>query len=563
MNDHVDDAPPAGTGPVEVHSPHSATRRAHRLTEKTRRRLIIVLIAAVGLAGAAVGAGMLTGFLPNPVVAGDPRASGRGEPHDNGAHHVKVVRPKRDADFHMTSFIPVAKVEPYYQAGLRARVSGVVRSVSKDIGESVRAGELLVEIDVPDLQQAVEQKAAIIYQREKELAAAVADHSVAKSAIDAAGVAVKLKGVEVDRARDLRAARKFDLDSIQTLAQSNVVLKNKVEAATLDYQAAIRAVEAAEADVEKAKVEQSGKVASLEKAAADVELKHALVEVARKDRDAASIQYGYSRLYAPFDGMIVARSTDPGKYVFGGAGGTSEPLVSVARIDLVTIGARVPDSIAPLVSPTTEALIEFAQLPGVLVRGPITRYSRAIDPTDQTMRVEVDVYNGTQADYRAMLTRAAMKTTVSTILPLDSMAVLAAAGSGLILSKADHKGWHEGAALTPDWGPEGHYSPIVAGSIASMRLELNRFTDTFLLPSGAVYGRAGQSYILVVEDGVTRAIPVAVQVNDGTLVKVAAVVPVGSGRQRMRELTGKEVVVTTRQLEVGEGSRVTPVFEKW
>ena len=54
-----------------------------------------------------------------------------------------------------------------------------------------------------------------------------------------------------------------------------------------------------------------------------------------------------------------------------------------------------------------------------------------------------------------------------------------------------------------------------------------QFTDTFLLPSGAVYGRAGQSYILVVENGMTRQIPVAVQVNDGTLVKVAAVIPTG------------------------------------
>ena len=48
-------------------------------------------------------------------------------------------------------------------------------------------------------------------------------------------------------------------------------------------------------DVEKARVEEAGKAASLEKAITDVELKAALVEVARKDRDAAAIQFGYSR----------------------------------------------------------------------------------------------------------------------------------------------------------------------------------------------------------------------------------------------------------------------------
>jgi multidrug efflux pump subunit AcrA (membrane-fusion protein) len=323
------------------------------------------------------------------------------------------------------------------------------------------------------------------------------------------------------------------------------------------------AVEAAQVDVQKAKVDEEEKIASLGKAKVDVELKGSLVEVARKDRDAAAIQYSYSRLYAPFDGVIVARSTDPGKFVFGGPSGASEPLITVGRIDLVTVAAKVPDNYAPFVSYNTEALVEFAQLPGVSVRGLITRYSRVVDPADQSMRVEVDVYNGSQADYRAMLTRAAVRSTISALVPFDRAANILAVGTGLIRSKADHKGWHEGAALTPDWGPNGRYHQIVAGTTATMRLDLEKFTDTFLLPSSAVYGRAGQSYILVVENGVTRQIPVAVQVNDGTLVKVAAVIPVAGGRQVMRELTGDEVIVVSRQLEVGEGQSVKPVFEKW
>ena len=135
---------------------------------------------------------------------------------------MKVVRPKRDPNFRITTLLPVAKVEPYYQAGLRARVSGVVQSVAKDIGEPVRAGELLVEIDVPDLKQAVEQKDAIIVQREKELAAAAADVAVAKSAVEAAAVAVKVKGVEVNRAKDTLSARKIDLDGVTILFKKGV-----------------------------------------------------------------------------------------------------------------------------------------------------------------------------------------------------------------------------------------------------------------------------------------------------------------------------------------------------
>lgn len=549
----MSDVPLEDRGDVEPHGPRP------RASGRGRRRLVVGGLVLLGLGGLAAGVGVLTGFLPNPVVAGDPKASGRGEPITLGPQQVKVVRPKRDPNFRITTQ-QFATVEPFYQAALRARVTGVVRSVSKDIGEPVRAGELLVDIDAPDLKLAVEQKDAVVTQRERELAVAQTDLAVARSAVDAADVAIRLKEVDVARAKDTRAARKIDLEAITVLFRQDSVQKNKVDAAELDFHAAQRGVEAAEAEVEKAKVDRAGKSASLEKSAADIDLKRALVEVAVRDREAAATQYGYARLYAPFDGTIVGRTTDPGRFVT--ATGMVEPLVTVARTDLVTVVAKIPDSAAPFVSLNTEALVEFALLPGVTVRGPITRFSQAIDTTDQTMRVEVDVYNGPQASYRAMLARTAARSTVSALVLVDRTTGVAAAGAGLIHGKADHKGWHEGDARIPDWGPEGKFRKIVAGTTASMRLDLEKFGESFLLPSGAVFGRAGQSYILVVEDGVTRAVAVAVQMNDGTLTKVAAVLPVAGGRQVTRELTGNEVVVVARQLEVGEGQKVTPVFDK-
>lgn len=505
---------------------------------------------------------MMTGFLPHPVVAGDPKASGHGEGRAGGPQTVKVIRPKRDPNFRITTLVPVAVVEPYYKASLRSRVSGEIRYVAKDIGEHVHAGELLVEIDVPDLRQAVEQKEAVIVQRDRELRVAQSDLAVARNAVDAAKIAMKFKAVEVSRAKDLQSARKTDLDRVAELVDKGALLKDRLESSRLDHQAAVRAVEVAEVEVEKARVEEAGKAASLEKSAADVDLKRTLVEVARKDRDAAAIQLGYTRLYAPFEGAIVARGADPGKFVSGSANSASEPLVTVARTDLVTVVMKVPDHAAAYVSLDTQASIEFTQLPGVTAHGSITRLSPYIDPGDQTMRVEVDVYNGTQDEYHEALARAVVPIGVAPIIPFDRMAGFASGGSALFRIKGDHKGWHEGTALVPDWGPDSRDRTIVPGTTASVRLDLEKFSDAYLLPSGAVYGKAGQSYILVVQNGVTRAVPVSVQVNDGTLVKVATVVPMGS-RQVTKELTGNEVVVTTRQQEVGEGTRVNPVFQNW
>ena len=517
----------------------------------------------MGFVGALSAAGVLTGFLPNPVVAGDPKASGLNEPRDSGPLLVKVIKPRRENSFQITTLLPVATIEPFYQAGLRARVSGEVRFVSKDIGESVQAGELLVELDTPDLRELVLQRTAIIVQREKELSASQAELGVARAAIDAAKVAVKLKAVEVNQAKDVVSARKIDLDGVRVLFEKGSAEKFRLDSSLLDYQAAVRGAEAAEVEVEKAGVDLAGKTASWEKAKADVELKRALVDVARQDRDAAAVQLSYSRLYAPFDGVIVARHADPGKEVFAGPGGPSVPLLTVARTDLVTVVGKVPDNAAPFVTSYTQAAIEFAQLPGMTLHGQITRFSRAIDPSDQSMRVEVDVFNGSRSAYRAMLTRSAVKHTISPLIPFDRLASLSVTGVGSILSRPDYKGWHQGNALTPEWGADGMYPTIVPGTTATMRLELQSFAETFLIPTQAVYGRAGQLYLLVVEGDATRQVPVAVQMYDGSLAKVAAILPSGAGRQVTRELTGNELIVLTRQLEVGEGQKVKPVLEKW
>src|SRR5262245_2183348 len=97
----TDTALPAG-GPVEMHSPHP-TRHDRRVSGRLRRRLVGGFLVVVALAGAAAGASLLTGFLPHTVVAGDPKASGRGEPRNGGPQSVKVVRPKRDPHFRITT----------------------------------------------------------------------------------------------------------------------------------------------------------------------------------------------------------------------------------------------------------------------------------------------------------------------------------------------------------------------------------------------------------------------------------------------------------------------------
>src|SRR5258708_1538558 len=60
---------------------------------------------------------------------------------------------------------------------------------------------------------------------------------------------------------------------------------------------------------------------------------------------------------------------------------------------------KVPDNAAPYVTRDTEAIIQIDELPGVLIRGKVTRFSPWIQNHDRTMRVEVDLYNDTPQNY--------------------------------------------------------------------------------------------------------------------------------------------------------------------
>src|SRR5262245_13798223 len=116
---------------------------------------VLILVIAIGAGVAA--------------MVGRPGSTqvGHAGHHPNGGVHilpVKTIHPRRDADFHVTTR-QLASVEPYFHAKLFARASGTVTSVAKGIHQRVRRGEVLIEIDVPELRKNVAIKESVVAQR--------------------------------------------------------------------------------------------------------------------------------------------------------------------------------------------------------------------------------------------------------------------------------------------------------------------------------------------------------------------------------------------------------------
>jgi hypothetical protein len=241
--------------------------------------------------------------------------------------------------------------------------------------------------------------------------------------------------------------------------------------------------------------------------------------------DAASCE-----LRAPFDGVVASRAADPGTFVASAAlVPGAMPVVTIVRADIVTVGMRVPDTVAALVDTDTAAEIRLDGVSGEPIRCNLTRIAPALGATDRTRRVEVDLWNGTAASFEAFKAESART------------------------DHADLKG--RDLPQLPRGLAEGASARLLPGMYGQMRLTVKRFEKLPLVPSSAIVRRGGMPFLFRVEDGVARLRPVGIDIDDGTMAAVVWMEK-DAGQQVRRPLRTDELIVASNQGELEDGSRV-------
>lgn len=518
------------------------SHHGHRLSPGlSGRRTTIVVLAVLTLCCAGLGFSVLNGWLSNPFNAESKAVGGLSE--TDTIPTVKVVRPKRESAVPIT-VDQIATVEPYYRADLRARASGIVKSVLRDIGDQVRKGDVLIVIDVPESDQEVARCEAMVLQREQELKVSLAKLKDAHAARNVSAATIKQREADVLGATATRDLKKRKLQRYQELAGRGTVVGSVVDEEERDYLSSEAVLASARANVERARADYSESESKIEAAEADIQLKTAQIEVARKDLDRAKAVAAYARIVAPFDGVVVRRTVDPGSFVQNATTGTSEPLISIAKVDLVTVSAKFPDAVAPSIAEKMPALVTVNDMPGVSIPATVTRFAPSVQNADRTMRVEVDLFNGSEEEYLrlsdAVAKGGAERPTKGIADPMPMRAF-------------------------PTNAPKSRR--LIPGMTGKIRLTLGGFGESYVLPKTAVYSRSGTSYIMLVEHGKTKQVPVRVQVTDGKTVRLAIVdkhkETHGDSHEVLTELTGQEEILVARQLEVGDGARVKVGLSDW
>jgi multidrug resistance efflux pump len=506
-----------------------------------RISLALILVVGIAVAGAYF---YLGGSYYNSPTA----AASTSETQDHGAQQpdilVRAVKPHYDKTFTMIERRP-ADVLPYYRADLETRVPGPVSMIRTDVGDVVKKGDLLVEVDVPDLKAKAEQQDAA--------------WKLAQAQVDQKKAALKSAKAEVvvAEARTRSAVAKLNSDTAyykfrqkQTERFQELLAQKSIDARLVDEQedrreAAFEAVNAAKEAVETAKAFQAAAAAKVEQADADVKEAEREVDVRKAELAFAKAMLDYSTVEAPFDGVIVRRNVDPGFFVQNAGNGHAAPLLTIERNDIVTVVMRVPDNFAPFITPNTEAIFETATLPGVKIHGRVTRFPPSlVNPDrDRTMLVEVDLWNGSAEEYRQKMADPKFTSQLKKGMPGDE---------------------RNGKPILPEVQGKlaaGRQLRMLPGMFGEMTLILRKFENAYMLPSSSIVIEGGNSYIYVVREGKAHLQPVKVQVDDGKLVKVELV---DANGQVAGDLTGQEVVIISNQSELSEGSPVKEtVIDDW
>ncbi len=312
-----------------------------------------------------------------------------------------VVRPAERKTLVRKIEVP-GQVEAYETAPLQAKVTGYVRRVAVDIGDPVRGpwaadgerpadeGDLLLELDVPELERERAQRTATVTKARAVVAQAEAAIQLAKAGLASADSEAAEAEFAVEAQAALVAKWKSENDRIVQLAAAAAVTQKVADETGSQLQAAEAALRQAQAKVQSARARRGEAAAAIQQAEADLAASQAEVEVALAEAARTETMLAFAVLRAPFDGVVTARHVHPGHLVR--VGGT-EPLLVVSRIDPVRVVVQVPESDALLIRPGSPAAFRVPALPGAGFTGQVTRTSQSLDPGNRTLRIEIDIAN--------------------------------------------------------------------------------------------------------------------------------------------------------------------------
>src|SRR5580704_2473275 len=245
-----------------------------------------------------------------------------------------------------------SEFEPYQEIEVYAKVSGYIQKLYVDWGTHVKEGQPLADLEIPELQQQLQEDQATIHRNESEL-------DRAHEELNRANSAYKVAHLTYSRLADVQKSQPG------LVAQEDIDIS---EGKDLEANAGVSAAKDA--------------LASAEQAVA--------ASKATLDKDKAL--YSYSHIVAPFEGVVTRLYAYKGALLPGGTSSNTQALCRLSQNSLLRLVIPVPERAVPDLH-LGEKIDVKVSATGRSFTGKVIRVSDQIDLQTRTMHTEVEVPN--------------------------------------------------------------------------------------------------------------------------------------------------------------------------
>lgn len=244
--------------------------------------------------------------------------------------------------------------KPFQDIDVHAKVAGYIRKIYVDVGDHVKEGQTLAILEIPELAAELAGTDAAVRAAQEQIHRAQGDLDRAQSTHSAAHSAYRRLKQASDTQPGLVAQQEVDDSQAKDLG--------------------------AEAQVASAEAELSAARQQLE-------------EAQDKQKQYAALS-DYTRITAPFAGVITVRYADTGSLIAAGTASSTQsmPVVRLAQISVLRLVLQIPESVAPQIHVGGSIKVHVQAL-NKDYEGKVSRFADSLDQQTRTMETEVDFVN--------------------------------------------------------------------------------------------------------------------------------------------------------------------------
>jgi len=247
-----------------------------------------------------------------------------------------------------------AEFRPFQEIDVMAKIAGYVKKINVDVGDRVQEGQILALIEVPEMADDQARAQSLLSRSQAELARAKD---------------------ELQRAESSHTIAHLSYTRLSDVAKQKTGL-------------------IAQQEIDDAQSKDLGAEAQVNAAKSSVSAAEQQVQVSLAEVQKTKTLLDYTRVTAPFAGLITKRYADTGSMIQAGISSSTQamPVVKLSQNDLLRLILPVPESAVPTVHVGQQVDVRVRTL-GRSFPGRVARFAERISPMTRTMDTEVDVPN--------------------------------------------------------------------------------------------------------------------------------------------------------------------------